>query len=110
MRLLEVVRGKKTAKDVIATAMQLGRRMKKVGVLVGNCHGFVGNRMFGPYMREAQFLVEEGANIVDVDQALEDFGMAMGPLAVGDLAGIDVAWRIRQEDRHESSQRESANR
>lgn len=101
MRLLEVVRGKKTAKDVIATAMQLGRRMKKVGVLVGNCHGFVGNRMFVPYMREAQFLVEEGANIVDVDQALEDFGMAMGPLAVGDLAGIDVAWRIRQEAGHE---------
>lgn len=101
MRLLEVVRGKETAKDVIATAMQLGRRMKKVGVLVGNCHGFVGNRMFGPYMRESQFLVEEGANIVDVDQALEDFGMAMGPLAVGDLAGIDVAWRIRQEAKHE---------
>ena len=101
MRLLEVVRGKETAKDVIATAMQLGRRMKKVGVLVGNCHGFVGNRMFGPYMRESQFLVEEGANIVDVDQALKDFGMAMGPLAVGDLAGIDVAWRIRQEAKHE---------
>ena len=101
MRLLEVVRGTETAKDVIATAMQLGRRMKKVGVLVGNCHGFVGNRMFGPYVRESQFLVEEGAKIADLDQALEDFGMAMGPLAVGDLAGIDVSWRIRQEAKHE---------
>ena len=100
MRLLEVVRGKRTAKDVIVTSMQLARRMKKVGVLVGNCHGFVGNRMFGPYVRESQFLVEEGAKITDVDKALEDFGMAMGPLAVGDLAGIDVGWRIRHEARH----------
>ncbi|HUG80744.1 MAG TPA: 3-hydroxyacyl-CoA dehydrogenase NAD-binding domain-containing protein [Bryobacterales bacterium] len=100
MRLLEIVRGKETAKDVIATSMQLARRLGKVGVLVGNCHGFVGNRMFGPYVRESQFLVEEGAKITDVDKALEDFGMAMGPLAVGDLAGIDIGWRIRQEAKH----------
>ncbi len=100
MRLLEVVRGKHTANDVIATAMQLAKRLRKVGVLVGNCHGFVGNRMFGPYVRESQFLVEEGAKITDVDKALEDFGMAMGPLAVGDLAGIDIGWRIRQEAKH----------
>ena len=100
MRLLEVVRGKQSAKDVIATVMQLGRRMKKVSVLVGNCRGFVGNRMFGPYVRESQFLVEEGAQIIDVDQALEDFGMAMGPLAVGDLAGIDIGWNIRQAAKH----------
>ncbi|MGH9594379.1 MAG: 3-hydroxyacyl-CoA dehydrogenase family protein, partial [Bryobacteraceae bacterium] len=69
----------------------------KVGVLVGNCRGFVGNRMFGPYRREAQFLVEEGASVEAVDQALYGFGMAMGPLATGDLAGLDVGWRIRKE-------------
>jgi 3-hydroxyacyl-CoA dehydrogenase len=69
-------------------------------VLVGNCRGFVGNRMFGSYRREAQFLVEEGAGIEAVDQALFDFGMAMGPLATGDLAGLDVGWRIRKEYRH----------
>jgi 3-hydroxyacyl-CoA dehydrogenase len=68
--------------------------------LVGNCRGFVGNRMFGPYRREAQFLVEEGASIDAVDQALYDFGMAMGPLATGDLAGLDVGWRIRKEYKH----------
>ncbi|HYA96941.1 MAG TPA: 3-hydroxyacyl-CoA dehydrogenase NAD-binding domain-containing protein [Methylomirabilota bacterium] len=100
MRLLEVVRGKATAKEVIATAMQLSRRLGKVGVLVGNCRGFVGNRMFHPYRREAQFLVEEGANVEAVDGALYDFGMAMGPLATGDLAGLDVGWRIRKEYRH----------
>src|SRR5271154_6279888 len=100
MRLLEIVRGKKTAKDVIATCMQLSKRIGKIGVLVGNCRGFVGNRMFGPYRREAQFLVEEGASIEGVDRALQDFGMAMGPLATGDLAGLDVGWRIRKEYRH----------
>ena len=100
MRLLEIVRGAGTSKDVIATCMQLAKRLGKVGVLVGNCMGFVGNRMFGPYRREAQFLVEEGASIEEVDTALYDFGMAMGPLATGDLAGLDVGWRIRKEYRH----------
>jgi 3-hydroxyacyl-CoA dehydrogenase len=100
MRLLEIVRGKATSKEVIATCMQLSKTLGKVGVLVGNCHGFVGNRMFGPYRREAQFLVEEGASIAAVDKALADFGMAMGPLATGDLAGLDVGWRIRKEYRH----------
>jgi len=100
MRLLEIVRGKATSKEVIATCMQLSKTLGKVGVLVGNCRGFVGNRMFGPYRREAQFLVEEGATIAAVDQALSDFGMAMGPLATGDLAGLDVGWRIRKEYRH----------
>ena len=100
MRLLEIVRGKASSKEVIATCMQLSKKLGKVGVLVGNCRGFVGNRMFGPYRREAQFLVEEGATIEAVDQALYDFGMAMGPLATGDLAGLDVAWRIRKEYRH----------
>ena len=100
MRLLEIVRGKLTGKEVIATCMQLSKKMGKVGVLVGNCRGFVGNRMFHPYRREAQFLVEEGARVQEVDQALYDFGMAMGPLATGDLAGLDVGWRIRKEYRH----------
>ena len=100
MRLLEIVRGKKTGKDVIATCMQLSKTIAKIGVLVGNCRGFVGNRMFGPYRREAQFVVEEGASIDAVDKALFDFGMAMGPLATGDLAGLDVGWRIRKEYKH----------
>lgn len=100
MRLLELVRGKATGKDVIATSMALARRLKKVGVLVGNCYGFVGNRMLHQYGREAQFLVEEGASPQEVDGALYKFGMAMGPLAVGDLAGLDVGWRIRKEHAH----------
>jgi 3-hydroxyacyl-CoA dehydrogenase len=100
MRLLEIVRGKASSKEVIATCMQLSKKLGKVGVLVGNCRGFVGNRMFGPYRREAQFLVEEGASVEAVDKALYDFGMAMGPLATGDLAGLDVGWRIRKEYRH----------
>jgi len=100
MRLLEIVRGKTSSKEVIATCMQLSKKLGKVGVLVGNCMGFVGNRMFGPYRREAQFLVEEGAGVEAVDNALYEYGMAMGPLATGDLAGLDVGWRIRKEYRH----------
>ncbi|HEV2990622.1 MAG TPA: 3-hydroxyacyl-CoA dehydrogenase NAD-binding domain-containing protein [Candidatus Angelobacter sp.] len=100
MRLLEIVRGKATSKEVIATCMNLSKKIGKVGVLVGNCRGFVGNRMFGPYRREAQFLVEEGASVEAVDKALYDYGMAMGPMATGDLAGLDVGWRIRKEFRH----------
>jgi 3-hydroxyacyl-CoA dehydrogenase len=100
MRLLEIVRGRATGKEVIATSMALSKRLKKVGVLVGNCYGFVGNRMLHQYGREAQFLVEEGAAPQDVDGALYKFGMAMGPLAVGDLAGLDVGWRIRKEHAH----------
>jgi len=97
MRLLEIVRGKATSKEVIATSMALAKTLRKVGVLVGNCHGFVGNRMVGPYSREAQFLVEEGATIEAVDGALSEFGMAMGPLAMGDLAGLDIGWRVKDE-------------
>jgi 3-hydroxyacyl-CoA dehydrogenase len=100
MRLLEIVRGRASSKEVIATCMQLSKKLGKVGVLVGNCRGFVGNRMFGPYRREAQFLAEEGASVEAVDKALYDYGMAMGPMAVGDLAGLDVGWRIRKEYRH----------
>ena len=100
MRLLEIVRGKATSPETIATCMALARKLKKVGVLAGNCRGFIGNRMLGPYLREAQFLVEEGATVAAVNQALYDFGMAMGPLAMSDLAGLDVGWRIRKEFRH----------
>jgi 3-hydroxyacyl-CoA dehydrogenase len=99
MRLLEVVRGKATSDDVIATAMALGKKLGKVAVLAGNRHGFIGNRMVGPYLREAHFLVEEGASVEQVNSALYDWGMAMGPLAMDDLAGLDVSWLIRQEFR-----------
>jgi 3-hydroxyacyl-CoA dehydrogenase len=100
MRLIEIVRGAATDPAVIGASLALAKKLGKIGVVVGNCRGFVGNRMFHRYRREAQFLVEEGARIEDVDGALTDFGMAMGPLAVGDLAGLDVGWRIRQQFRH----------
>ena len=98
MRLLEIVRGAHTLPTVQATAMALAKQLKKTGVMVGNCFGFVGNRMFGPYRREAELLVQEGATAEQVDGALYNFGMAMGPLATGDLAGLDVGWRVRQEN------------
>jgi 3-hydroxyacyl-CoA dehydrogenase len=100
MRLLEIVRGKQSSPAVIATSLALAKTLGKVGVLVGNCRAFVGNRMFEPYQHEAQLLVEEGAQVEEVDAALAAFGMAMGPLAVDDLAGLDVSWRIREEYRH----------
>jgi 3-hydroxyacyl-CoA dehydrogenase len=96
MRLLEIVRGKETSKEVIATAFALSKVIRKVGVLVGVCDGFVGNRMVDPYIREALFLLEEGATPNEVDRAIYDFGMAMGPHAMSDLAGLDVGWRIRK--------------
>ncbi len=97
MRLLEVVRGKETSNEVIATSMALGKKLGKVAVLAGNCRGFIGNRMIAPYLREAHFLVEEGATVEQVNQALYDFGMAMGPLAMDDLTGLDVSCAIRKE-------------
>lgn len=100
MRLLEIVRGKQSSPAVIATSMALSKKLEKIGVLVGNCRAFVGNRMFAPYQDEAQFLLEEGATVDQVDNTLTAFGMAMGPLAVGDLAGLDVGWRIRKEYAH----------
>ena len=100
MRLVEIVRGKATSKEVIATSMALAKKLGKTAVLAGNRRGFIGNRMVEPYLREAQFLLEEGASVEAVDQALYDFGFAMGPLAMSDLAGLDVWWRIRQEYRH----------
>jgi 3-hydroxyacyl-CoA dehydrogenase len=100
MRLVEIVRGKATSAEVIATAVAVAKTLKKIGVVVGNCRGFVGNRMMFPYMREAQFLVEEGATPEQVDGALTEFGMAMGIMAVDDLGGIDLLWRVRQEYKH----------
>lgn len=97
MRLLEIVRGSETADDVIATALDLARRLRKVGVVVGNCFGFVGNRMLYSYGRENQLMLLEGAAPERIDSVLTGWGMAMGPNAVGDLAGIDVGYRIRQE-------------
>jgi 3-hydroxyacyl-CoA dehydrogenase len=92
MRLLEVVRGAKTAKPVIATAMQLARKIGKIGVLVGVCHGFVGNRILHQRQREAQKLILEGAMPWDVDRVIHDFGLPMGPFAMSDLAGLDIGW------------------
>jgi 3-hydroxyacyl-CoA dehydrogenase len=100
MRLLEIVRGKATSPQVLATSMALAKRLNKIGVLAGNARGFIGNRMLTPYLREAQFLLEEGASVEDVNAALHDFGIAMGPLAMSDLAGLDVGWRIRKEFKH----------
>ena len=97
MRLLEVVRGKGTSDKVIATSMALGKKLGKIAVLARNARGFIGNRMIAPYLLEAHFLVEEGASVEQVNQALYDFGMAMGPLAMDDLAGLDVSYAIRKE-------------
>ncbi len=96
MKLLEIVRGAKTAPDVIATSMKLARTIKKVGVLVGVCDGFVGNRMVHAYFREAGLLLEEGALPQQVDRVMEAFGFAMGPFRVSDLAGLDIGWAIRK--------------
>jgi len=97
MRLLEIVRGAETSGEVIATSLALAKRLQKIGVVVGNCFGFVGNRMLYSYGRENQFLLLEGAAPEQIDQALYDWGMAMGPNAVGDLAGLDVGYKVRQE-------------
>ncbi|SMH62799.1 3-hydroxyacyl-CoA dehydrogenase NAD-binding domain-containing protein [Azospirillum agricola] len=99
MRLLENVRGEKTADDVLATVQDIGRRIGKVAVLVGVCYGFVGNRMLHQRGREAIALVDDGASPQQVDTVITDFGFPMGQFAMGDLAGIDVGWRIREERR-----------
>jgi len=96
MKLLEVVRATKTSKETLATAMKLSKSIKKVGVVAGVCDGFIGNRMLHGYFREAGFLLEEGALPQQVDKVIEDFGFAMGPFRVGDLAGLDVGWYIRK--------------
>lgn len=96
MKLLEVVRGDQTADEVIATAMQLAKSIHKVPVLARVCYGFIGNRMLQPYFREAQLCLIEGATPEQIDRVMEDFGMAMGPIAVSDLAGIDIGYKARQ--------------
>ena len=96
MKLMENVRGAKTSAQTIATIMSLSKTIGKVGVLVGICDGFVGNRMLYAYRRQADFLLEEGALPHQIDNVIYDFGMPMGPYAMGDLAGLDVGWRIRQ--------------
>ena len=102
MKLLENVRGEKTSDEVVATVMDLSRRIGKVGVLVGVCHGFVGNRMLHKRQAEAVQLVNEGANPAQVDKVLFDLGFPMGPFAMSDLAGMDVGYRIREELRKEA--------
>ena len=96
MKLLEVVRGKETAKDVLATVMALGKKIKKTSVVSGVCDGFIGNRMIEQYSRQAGFLLEEGCTPAQVDKAVEKFGFAMGPFRMGDLAGNDIGWAIRK--------------
>ena len=96
MRLLEIVRSDKATKEVVATAMKLAPKIGKLGVLVGVCHGFVGNRMLAERQREAQRLIEEGAMPWQVDKVLYDFGLPMGPFAMSDLAGLDIGWQKGQ--------------
>ncbi len=96
MKLLEVVRGAKTAKDVLATVMALAKKIKKTAVVSGVCDGFIGNRMVEQYIRQALFLLEEGATPKQVDRAVESWGMAMGPFRMSDLAGNDIGWAIRK--------------
>jgi len=96
MKLLENVRGKDSSKETIATVMELGKKIRKVPALAGNCFGFIGNRMLHGYTREAAELLLEGAMPWDVDRVIVEFGLPMGPFQMGDLAGIDVGWRVRQ--------------
>ena len=97
MKLMENVRGAQSSPETIATIMKLSKAIGKVGVLVGVCDGFVGNRMLYAYRRQSDFLLEEGALPAQIDKVIYDFGMPMGPYAMGDLAGLDVGWRIRQQ-------------
>jgi 3-hydroxyacyl-CoA dehydrogenase len=96
MKLLEVVRGTQTSAEVLATGMALGKRLKKLPVLTGNAFGFIGNRIYNAYRKQCEFMLEDGAWPEDVDSALQAFGFAMGPFAVADLSGLDIAWRMRK--------------
>ena len=100
MRLLEVVRTDSASPETLATVLALGRRLGKIAVVASVCHGFIGNRMLEGYTRQVRFLLEEGASPSEIDAALTGFGMAMGPCAVADLAGLDVSWRKRKADAH----------
>ena len=101
MKLLEVVRGAKTAKDVLATVMGVAKKIRKTAVVSGVCDGFIGNRMIEQYSRQAGFLLDEGCTPAQVDKAVEKFGFAMGPFRMGDLAGNDIGWAIRKRRAHE---------
>jgi len=96
MKLLEVVRGHASAPDALATGLAVGRKLKKMAVLTGNAFGFIGNRVYSAYRRQCEFMIEEGASPHQVDTALQRFGFAMGPFAVADLSGLDIAWRMRE--------------
>jgi 3-hydroxyacyl-CoA dehydrogenase len=96
MKLLEIVRGEKTGKDVLATTMKLSKRIRKTGVVSGVCDGFIGNRMLEQYLRQATYMLEEGASPQQIDRAIEKFGFAMGPFRMSDLSGNDVGWYIRK--------------
>ncbi|WP_342620921.1 3-hydroxyacyl-CoA dehydrogenase NAD-binding domain-containing protein [Rhodoferax sp. GW822-FHT02A01] len=96
MKLLEVVRGSRTAPDVLATGMALGKTLKKIPAQTGNAFGFIGNRIYNAYRKQCEFMLEDGALPEEVDAALEDFGFAMGPFKVADLSGLDIAWRMRK--------------
>jgi len=96
MKLLEVVRGEKTAKDVLATVMAVAKKIRKTAVVAGVCDGFIGNRMIEQYVRQAGFLIDEGCTPAQVDKAIEKFGFAMGPFRMSDLAGNDIGWAIRK--------------
>ena len=99
MRLVELVKGGQSSPSTMATLLGVAKKLGKLGVIAGNCFGFIGNRMMRPYIREAQFLVEEGASVEQVNSALYDFGMAMGPLAMLDQIGLDVIWSIEEAAR-----------
>ncbi|MBZ3881236.1 Peroxisomal bifunctional enzyme [Sciurus carolinensis] len=96
MKLLEVIPSRHSSPTTIATVMNLSKKIRKIGVVVGNCHGFVGNRMLAPYYNQTYFLLEEGSKPEEIDQVLEEFGFKMGPFQVSDLAGLDVGWKVRQ--------------
>jgi 3-hydroxyacyl-CoA dehydrogenase len=96
MRLLEVVRGETTSPDVLATGLALGRRIGKLPIIARVCDGFIGNRIFAMYRRHAEYLLEDGASPQDIDAALEAYGFAMGPFAVSDMSGLDIAWAMRK--------------
>lgn len=96
MRLLEVVRGTQTSAQAVATGMTLGKRMRKLPVVAQNAFGFIGNRLYAAYRRQCEFMLEEGAYPEEIDRALETFGFAMGPFAVADMSGLDIAWKMRQ--------------
>ncbi len=110
MKLLEIVRGRETSPEVLATAMRLGRRLDKTGVVAGVCHGFIGNRLFERYLKQAEFLLEEGASPRQVDTVLVEFGLPMGPFAVRDLAGLDIGWANRKARAHLRKPRERYSR